>query len=57
MDIAIARLNIEHFHKLLATEQDETRRQTLASSATGQRLGGRFCTPIPRLKGSKLHAE
>jgi hypothetical protein len=29
VDKAVARLNIEHFHKLLATEQDESRRQTL----------------------------
>ena len=29
LDNAIARLNIEHFRKLLTTEQDETKRQTL----------------------------
>ena len=29
MDKAIARLNIEHYRKLLATETDETRRQML----------------------------
>lgn len=29
MDRSIARLNIEHYRKLLATETDETRRQTL----------------------------
>jgi hypothetical protein len=29
MDKAIARLNIEHFRKRLATETDETTRQTL----------------------------
>lgn len=29
MDRSVARLNIEHYRKLLATETDETRRQTL----------------------------
>jgi hypothetical protein len=29
MDKAIARLNIEHFHKQLAAETDETKRQVL----------------------------
>ncbi len=29
MDKVVARLNIEHFHKLLATETDDTRRQLL----------------------------
>ncbi len=29
MDKTVARLNIEHFRKQLATETDETRRQTL----------------------------
>ena len=29
MDRAVARLNIEHYRKLLATETDEARRQTL----------------------------
>ncbi len=29
LDNAIARLNIEHFRKLLTTEQDDTKRQTL----------------------------
>jgi hypothetical protein len=29
MDRSIARLNIEHFRRLLATETDEKRRQTL----------------------------
>jgi hypothetical protein len=29
MDRTVARLNIEHFRKLLATEADETRRQAL----------------------------
>jgi hypothetical protein len=28
-DEAIARLNIEHFRKLLSTETDETKRQTI----------------------------
>ena len=30
MDRTVARLNIEHYHKLLATETDETRRQMLS---------------------------
>lgn len=29
MDKAVARLNIEHYQKLLATETDEAKRQTL----------------------------
>lgn len=29
MDELIARLNIEHYRKVLATEADETKRQTL----------------------------
>jgi len=29
MDRAVARLNIEHYRRLLATETDEARRQTL----------------------------
>ena len=29
MDKTVARLNIEHYRKSLATEQDETKRQTL----------------------------
>jgi hypothetical protein len=29
MDRTVARLNIEHYRRLLATETDETRRQTL----------------------------
>ncbi len=29
MDKAVARLNIEHYHKLLATETDEAKRKTL----------------------------
>ena len=29
MDKTVARLNIEHYRKKLATEQDETKRQTL----------------------------
>jgi len=29
MDKTIARLNIEHYHKMLATEADETKRLTL----------------------------
>lgn len=29
MDRSVARLNIEHYRMLLATETDETRRQTL----------------------------
>ncbi len=29
MDKMVARLNIEHFRKQLAAEEDETRRQTL----------------------------
>jgi hypothetical protein len=29
MDKSVARLNIEHYRKSLATEQDETKRQTL----------------------------
>jgi hypothetical protein len=29
MDRSVARLNIEHFRRLLARETDETRRQTL----------------------------
>jgi hypothetical protein len=29
MDRTVARLNIEHFRKLLAQETDETKRQTL----------------------------
>ncbi|MFN3658541.1 MAG: hypothetical protein ACK4UO_14930 [Pseudolabrys sp.] len=29
MDRMIARLNVEHYRRLLATETDETRRQTL----------------------------
>jgi hypothetical protein len=29
MDRAVARLNIDHFRKLLATETDETKRQSL----------------------------
>jgi hypothetical protein len=29
MDKTVARLNIEHYRKLLATEVDETKRQTL----------------------------
>jgi len=29
MDRTVARLNIEHYRKLLATETDETRRRTL----------------------------
>ena len=29
MDKAIARLNIEHYRKLLANEMDEARRQTI----------------------------
>src|SRR5438105_11253014 len=28
-----------------------------AGSATGQPIGGQFWTPIPQLRGSKLHAE
>ncbi len=28
-----------------------------AGSATGQPIGGRLLTPIPQLRGSKLHAE
>jgi hypothetical protein len=30
MDRSVARLNIEHYRKLLATEADETRRRTLS---------------------------
>jgi len=30
MDKAVARLNIEHYCKLLANEMDEARRQTIA---------------------------
>ena len=29
MDRSVARLNVEHFRRLLATETDETRRKTL----------------------------
>ena len=29
MDKTVARLNIEHYRKLLATEQDEAKRQTI----------------------------
>ena len=29
MDRSVARLNIEHYRRLLVTETDETRRQTL----------------------------
>jgi hypothetical protein len=29
MDKSVARLNIEHYRRSLATEQDETKRQTL----------------------------
>jgi len=29
MDRSVARLNIEHYRKLLANETDETRRQTI----------------------------
>ncbi len=29
MDRAVARLNIEHYRRLLATETDETKRQTI----------------------------
>jgi len=29
MDKAVARLNIEHYHRLLATETDESKRETL----------------------------
>jgi hypothetical protein len=29
MDRSVARLNIEHYRRLLANESDETRRQTL----------------------------
>jgi hypothetical protein len=29
MDRTVAHLNIEHFHKLLATEADEIKRQTI----------------------------
>jgi hypothetical protein len=34
MDEWIARLNIEHFRKLLATELDETKRKTLLQLLT-----------------------
>ena len=29
MDRSVARLNVEHYRKLLANESDETRRQTI----------------------------
>ena len=29
MDKTVARLNVEHYRKLLATEQDEARRRTI----------------------------
>jgi hypothetical protein len=37
MNRTIARLNIEHFEKLLAKETDETKRQTLLSLLTEEK--------------------
>jgi hypothetical protein len=37
MNRSIARLNIEHFEKLLAKETDETKRQTLLSLLTEEK--------------------
>ena len=53
MDRTVARLNIEHYRRLLARETDETRRQTIVRLLTEEE--SKLADPAPNEKKCKAH--
>ena len=53
MDRTVARLNIEHYRRLLARETDETRRQTIVRLLTEEEA--KLAEPAPNEKKCKAH--
>jgi hypothetical protein len=51
MDRTVARLNIEHFRRLLAKETDETRRQILQRLLTEEEA--KLAQPGPKERGRR----
>jgi hypothetical protein len=54
MDEAVARLNIEHYHKLLATETDQAKCQMLRRLLAEEEAKLAALTDAPKVKKLKL---